>query len=48
LCKGLSYVFEWLNEPKDHGGMFDGTVPELEMAIYSIFFMTRLSEDCAL
>jgi hypothetical protein len=26
--------------------MFVGTVPELEMAIYSIFFMTRLSEDC--
>jgi hypothetical protein len=26
--------------------MFVGTVPELEMAIYSICFITRLAEDC--
>ena len=37
----MSIVFDWQSEPKSYGSMFVGTVPELDLAVYTICFLAR-------
>ena len=39
--EGVSIVFDWQSEPKKYGSMFVGTVPELDLAVYTICFLAR-------
>ena len=39
--EGVSIVFDWQTEPKSYGSMFVGTVPELDLAVYTICFLAR-------
>ena len=39
--EGVSIVFDWQSEPKSYGSMFVGTVPELDLAVYTICFLAR-------
>ena len=43
---GISNVFTWNGVIKKHGSMFIGTSPELEMALYTICFITKKGEAC--
>ena len=43
---GISNVFTWNGVIKKHGSMFVGTSPELEMALYTICFLTRKGQNC--
>ncbi|XP_068226062.1 uridylate-specific endoribonuclease-like [Palaemon carinicauda] len=38
--------FHWLNVPKRIGGMFTGTSPEFEIAVYTVCFLARQDTDC--
>ncbi|XP_071517788.1 uridylate-specific endoribonuclease C-like [Panulirus ornatus] len=38
--------FEWLDKPKSIGSMFVGTSPELDMATYTVCFLTRPNRSC--
>lgn len=38
--------FEWLGYPKPIGGMFVGTSPELELAVYTVCFLARPDSLC--
>ena len=43
---GISNVFSWNGANKKHGSMFIGTSPELEMALYTICFLTKKEQTC--
>ena len=38
---GISFTFTWNGVSKPYGSMFLGTSPELELALYSVCFLTR-------
>ncbi|XP_068226631.1 uridylate-specific endoribonuclease-like [Palaemon carinicauda] len=42
----LENHFEWLGYPKPLGGMFVGTSPELELAVYTVCFLARPDSLC--
>ncbi|XP_067012848.2 endoribonuclease CG2145 isoform X2 [Anabrus simplex] len=44
----LKLHYKWSNVMKPVGTMFVGTSPELEMALYTVCFMTRPDEKCSL
>jgi len=46
--EGVSIVFDWQSEPKKYGSMFVGTVPELDLAVYTICFMARYEKPCGM
>ena len=41
LGGGISFTFTWNGGSKPYGSMWLGTSPELEMALYSVCFMSR-------
>ncbi len=41
-------MFDWNSEAKDYGSMFLGMVPELELAVYTVCFMTRYEQPCSM
>ncbi|XP_063232693.1 endoribonuclease CG2145-like isoform X1 [Bacillus rossius redtenbacheri] len=42
----LKLAYTWLGVRKPVGSMFVGTSPELEMAVYTVCFLTRANERC--
>ena len=38
---GISLTFTWNGTQKPYGSFFLGTSPELEMALYTVCFMSR-------
>ena len=38
---GISLTFTWNGTQKPYGSFFVGTSPELEMALYTVCFMSR-------
>ncbi|KAK7078744.1 hypothetical protein SK128_001848 [Halocaridina rubra] len=42
----IEYHFTWLNNAKPIGGMFTGTSPELELAVYTVCFLARPDSLC--
>lgn len=45
---GITNVFEWFGQNKCIGGNFIGTSPEIELAVYTVCFLTRGNGDCYL
>jgi len=43
---GLSFTFTWDGTSKPYGSMFLGTSPELEIALYTVCFITRPDSKC--
>jgi len=43
---GISFTFTWNGTSKPYGSMYLGTSPELELALYSICFLTRPDSKC--
>jgi len=46
LGGGISFTFTWNGASKPYGSMWLGTSPELEMALYSVCFMSRPNKKC--
>jgi len=46
LGGGISLTFTWNGTQKPYGSFFVGTSPELEMALYTVCFMTRPDAKC--
>lgn len=44
--EGFTGVYDWSNECKSIGSFFIGTSPELDLAVYTICFMTREGGKC--
>ena len=42
---GISFTFTWDGTSKPYGSMFVGTSPELEMALYTVCFITRYKNN---
>ncbi|XP_066941189.1 uridylate-specific endoribonuclease-like [Macrobrachium rosenbergii] len=38
--------FHWLHKPKAIGGMFTGTSPEFDIAVYTVCFLARADTNC--
>jgi len=46
LGGGISFTFTWNGTSKPYGSMWLGTSPELELALYSVCFMSRPNKKC--